>query len=152
MSLHSDLSVLLQIISCVLPSSRSPRQRGHVAREPLGDASSCSVVSWIHTLCIYYHLFWQCKLYTMILLFCSVHEIFIPCLSVLGDHPPLWLLLKFPPSLFLPLQILFFFSQQVFPHLCHLRTDDVVHFTVCKVHWGNVIVILGSIKNVFDSI
>ena len=29
-----------------------------------------------------------------------------------------------------------------------LRTEDVVHFTDCKAHWGNVIVILGYINKI----
>ena len=53
-SVNLDASLcLLLIILCVLPSSRSPWWTGgRVARAPLGDASSCSVVSWIHSLYI----------------------------------------------------------------------------------------------------
>ena len=29
-----------------------------------------------------------------------------------------------------------------------LRTEDVVHFTGCKVHWDNVIVILGYTNDI----
>ena len=43
-----DSLCLLLIISCVLTSSTSPWWTGgHVARAPLGDVSSCSVVYWI---------------------------------------------------------------------------------------------------------
>ena len=52
-NLNASLSLLL-IIVCVLPSSRSPWWTGgHVARAPLGDASSCAVVSWICSLYVY---------------------------------------------------------------------------------------------------
>ena len=44
---------LLLIILCVLPSSRSPGWTGGcVPQAPPGDASSCSIISWIRTLCI----------------------------------------------------------------------------------------------------
>ena len=53
-SVNLDASLcLLLIILCGLPSSRSPWWTGgRVAREHLGDASSCAVVSWIHSLYI----------------------------------------------------------------------------------------------------
>ena len=67
-------SVLLLIILCGLPSVRSPQLTGgRVARAPLGNASACSVASWIPRLyicciiCIRYSVILQ----TVILLFCT---------------------------------------------------------------------------------
>ena len=45
----------------------------------------------------------------------------------------------------------FFFHQHVKFFLTRiegLRTEDVVHCTDCKAHWGNVIVILGYINKI----
>ena len=51
--INLDTSLCLLFL-CGLPSSRSPGWTGgHVARAPLGDASSCAVVSWIHSLYLY---------------------------------------------------------------------------------------------------
>ena len=53
-SVNLDTSLcLLLIIMYGLPSSGSPGwTEGRVAWAPLGDASSCSVMSWIHILYI----------------------------------------------------------------------------------------------------
>ena len=70
--------VLLMIILCVLPSSRSPQWRGgHVVCAPLGDASSFSLLRLDpHILHILYHLyqiFCQCSfiICDFIVLFCA---------------------------------------------------------------------------------
>ena len=53
-SVNRDASLcLLLIILCGLPSSRSGQWTvGHVARAPLSDALSCSVISWIWSIYI----------------------------------------------------------------------------------------------------
>ena len=52
---------------------------------------------------------------------------------------------------FYPVKRFFFFHQHVKFFLTRiegLRTEDVVHCTDCKAHWGNVIVILGYINKI----
>ena len=48
---------------------------------------------------------------------------------------------------FYPVKRVFFFP--INPQIEGLRTEDVVHCTDCKAHWGNVIVILGYIKTIW---
>ena len=85
-SVNLDPSLcLLLIILCGLPSSRSSWWTGGcVAWAPLGDALSCSVVLWIHTLyitCIRLSGNVTCKLWFLF----SVHATSIACLSILEE-------------------------------------------------------------------
>ena len=86
-------------------------------------------------------IFRQCNLWTVILLFCSVHATSIACLSVLGEASLLcgssWDIfhLLFPV-------IGVFFPKFFLTRIEGLRTEDV-HCADCNAPWGDVIVILG---------
>ena len=77
---------------------------------------------------------------------------YIYCMSVHPGRgiPPLWLFLRFPPSFFTPLFKVFFshYGKFFITRIEGLKTQDVIHCTDCKAHWGNVIVILGCIDQI----
>ena len=71
--------------------------------------------------------------------------------------PPPWLFLRFLPSFFFlflffyPVKRVFFSINMARFFLTWIegrRTEDVIHCTACKAHWGNVIVILGYIHQI----
>ena len=71
----------------------------------------------------------------------SWHFQIVPRLLSWEKDPPLWLFLRFLPSFSLVKSILFFSTWQVFLHskkIEVLRTEDVVHCTVCKAYCTDV--------------
>ena len=93
----------------------------------------------LHIICIRHSVNVTCKLW-FFALFCTPD---INCMSVHPGRgiPPLWLFLRFLPLFFFTLLKGSFF-QVFFTRIEGLRTEDVVHCTKCKAHWGNVIYIV----------
>ena len=131
-SIKLDTSSLWSFLFYCYSSCVSWSLPGHVGLAPLGNALACSVVLLDpHTMCIRYSVSVIC-----ILPFCCsvLYATPLTCLSVLGEGS----LLRGSPwgfvNFFLPVKSILFFHTG----FEGLRTQDVVHYTDCKSHWGNV--------------
>ena len=108
---------------------------------------ACSVISWIHT-----HLWFVTDILSMQLVNCDFVVFCNADIYFLSVHPGRGIYLcgsslGFFHLLFLTL-LKGFFSQHgkfFLTWIDGLRTEDVFHYTDCKVHWGTVIVISGCI-------
>ena len=132
--------VINHVINHCSPLSPRWRRRGLVVQAPLGDASASSVVSWIHTLylyfiiCIRYPVNATCEPWLCCSVPCMRHLLHV-CLSWESDLTSCFFHLFFYPAL------KGFFLNVA--HFAHLNCGDIVHCTDSKAHCGNVIVILG---------